>query len=277
MPEPVHSPPAPTAPALPAPLPRKLNLGCGWDKRDGYLNVDLHGSHDPDLVADVRHLDLLPAAGFDEVVAQDVLEHLPRTDGLPALQEWARLLVPGGRLVLRVPDLLGLATLLATHTDQDWQETLITNLFGTQAYDGDFHQNGFTELRLRQHLHDAGFDVAELTHADGWLFDVVAVRTDTPTPARLEDCAYMGQPLSSPAPAASEPVLDALDAAQAALAQAREHSAVDDVDAGATRLRAPKSAVLRLLRVHTHRQAAHNAAVDDALAALTDAVAHLAR
>jgi hypothetical protein len=87
----------------------------------------------------------------------------------------------------------------------------------------------------------------------------------------------MGQPLSTLAPAASGPVLDALGAARAALAQAREHSAVDDVDAGVTRLRAPKSAVLRLLRVHTHRQAAHNAAVDDALAALTDAVAHLAR
>jgi hypothetical protein len=55
VPDPVPSPPAtPTASALPDPLPRKLNLGCGWDKRDGYLNVDLHGSHDPDLVADVR-------------------------------------------------------------------------------------------------------------------------------------------------------------------------------------------------------------------------------
>ena len=228
-------------------------------------------------MADVRHLDLLPDAAFDEIVAQDVLEHLPRTDGLPALQEWARLLVPGGRLVLRVPDLLGLATLLATHTDPEWQETLITNLFGTQAYDGDFHQNGFTEVRLRQHLHDAGFDVAEVAHADGWLFDVVAVRTDFPAPARLDDCGYMAQPLAAVTPGASGPVLDALEQARAALAQAGEHAAVDGVDAGATRLRAPKSAVLRLLRVHTHRQAAHNAAVDDALAALTDAVAHLAR
>lgn len=274
MPEPS---PTPTAAVLPDPLPRKLNLGCGWDKRDGYLNVDLHGSHDPDLVADVRHLDLLPTAGFDEVVAQDVLEHLPRTDGLPALREWARLLVPGGRLVLRVPDLLGLATLLATHTDHDWQETLITNLFGTQAYNGDFHQNGFTELRLRQHLHDAGFDVAEVAHADGWLFDVVAVRTETPAPARLEDCGYMGQPLAAVTRGASGPVLDALDEARAALAHAREHAGVDGVDAGATRLRAPKSVLLRLLRVHTHRQAAHNEAVDRALAALTDAVTQLAR
>jgi predicted SAM-dependent methyltransferase len=275
VPEPSTAPT--TTPVLPDPLPRRLNLGCGWDKRDGYLNVDLHGFHDPDLVADVRDLAMLADATFDEVVAQDVLEHLARTDGLPALREWARLLVPGGRLVLRVPDLLGLATLLATHTDQDMQETLVTNLFGTQAYNGDFHQNGFTELRLRQHLHDAGFDVAEVTHADGWLFDVVAVRTDTPTPARLADCGYMGQPLSAVAAGASGPVSDALDDARSALEQARAHAAVDGVDAGATRLRAPKSALLRLLRVHTHRQAAHNEAVDAALAALTDAVTHLPR
>ena len=35
----------------PAKFPRRLNLGCGFDVRPGYLNVDLHAWHKPDLLA----------------------------------------------------------------------------------------------------------------------------------------------------------------------------------------------------------------------------------
>jgi hypothetical protein len=74
----------PSAP-LPRPLPRKLNVGCGYDRREGYLNVDLHAVHKPDLVADVTHLPMLPSESFDEILAQDVLEHFERAKTAPAL------------------------------------------------------------------------------------------------------------------------------------------------------------------------------------------------
>ncbi len=57
--------------------PDRLNLGCGWDLREGYLNVDVHDFHKPDLVADVTKLDMLPSGRYREIIAQDVLEHLP--------------------------------------------------------------------------------------------------------------------------------------------------------------------------------------------------------
>ena len=53
-------------------LPRRLNLGCGFDHRDGYLNVDIKPEHEPDLLADIRDLSELPAGHFDEIVAIDV-------------------------------------------------------------------------------------------------------------------------------------------------------------------------------------------------------------
>jgi len=34
----------------------KLNLGCGYDYREGWLNVDLHDWHPADLFCDVTWL-----------------------------------------------------------------------------------------------------------------------------------------------------------------------------------------------------------------------------
>jgi SAM-dependent methyltransferase len=176
----------------PGAWPRRLNLGCGFDRRDGYLNVDLHDFHHPDLVGDVRSLPMLPTGGYDEVLAIDVLEHLRREDGPVALCEWARLLEPGGRLVLRVPNLLALARLLYDdREDLDRQRVLLQCLFGTQAYDGDFHLNGYTEMLLRDELRLAGFDCVSVEPKDEWLFDVVAVRVEEPAEVRLGDCRFM--------------------------------------------------------------------------------------
>ena len=49
-----------TSRSIPPRTRTRVNLGCGYDKRPGYLNVDLHGFHDPDLVGDVRSLPELP-------------------------------------------------------------------------------------------------------------------------------------------------------------------------------------------------------------------------
>lgn len=160
----------------PAAHPRKLNLGCGWDHRAGYVNVDLHEWHKPDIVADIRKLDFMPSNYYEEIVAQDVLEHLPRTATVPTLEAWNRLLKIGGLLAIRVPSILGLADLLrdkanAAPAKQEW---LIQCLFGTQAYTGDFHYTSFTEISLRHQLELAGLRLVDLKLFHGWLFDAVA-------------------------------------------------------------------------------------------------------
>jgi predicted SAM-dependent methyltransferase len=81
---------------LPDPLPRSLNVGCGFDMRSGFLNVDFAPNTTPDLSADVTHLPMLPDGHFDVIVAQDVLEHFERAKTSVALAEWARLLSPAG-------------------------------------------------------------------------------------------------------------------------------------------------------------------------------------
>src|SRR4051794_39295293 len=60
----------PTEPFDPLAHPRRLNLGAGFDKRPGYLNVDLNDFHAPDLVGDVRSLPELPTGLYEEIIAQ---------------------------------------------------------------------------------------------------------------------------------------------------------------------------------------------------------------
>jgi SAM-dependent methyltransferase len=82
----------------------KLNLGCGGDVREGFVNVDLR-KHSPRV--DVAHdLNDLPWPWADEscelIVAKAVLEHL-RITLIDSLNECWRILHPGGRLWLKIP------------------------------------------------------------------------------------------------------------------------------------------------------------------------------
>jgi SAM-dependent methyltransferase len=158
--------------------PRRLNLGAGWDIRPGYLNVDLNDFHSPDLVGDARSLPELPSGRYEEIIAQDILEHLERADGPKALQEWRRLLAPGGRLWLRVPDLPSLLRWLEQDETADRHREIMHFMFGTQAYNGDFHLAGYTDVLLCDELMRAGLERPQLELRDDWLWEGEAFAPD---------------------------------------------------------------------------------------------------
>ena len=81
---------------------KRLNLGCGHDYQEGWVNVD----HDPRCTPDVRHdLNTRPYPFSDDefsyVYASHVLEHVD--DLFATLVELERIIEPGGILHLRVP------------------------------------------------------------------------------------------------------------------------------------------------------------------------------
>jgi SAM-dependent methyltransferase len=81
---------------------KKLNLGCGSDIRPGFVNLDVAALPGVDVVHDLGTLPYpFPDNTFDEVVAFNILEHLPNTIGV--LEEIWRITRPGGVLHLRVP------------------------------------------------------------------------------------------------------------------------------------------------------------------------------
>lgn len=156
--------------------PRKLNFGCGYDKRDGYLNVDSDPQCDPDLLIVDNDLSVLEPGGFDEILALDVLEHIPRQQTLDVLLEWAELLVDGGSLQLKTSSILGVAAQLDGNPSFRDQYGWTICLFGNQAHPGDFHLTGFTELTLSVYLLTAGFRVDRMWMTDRWLLHAEATK-----------------------------------------------------------------------------------------------------
>ena len=77
-----------------------LNLGCGFQKRDGFLNVDSFAGCEPDMVVDLEQLPWPFASDSAErVLMSHVLEHLGQTPAvfLGIMQELYRVCRDGRR------------------------------------------------------------------------------------------------------------------------------------------------------------------------------------
>lgn len=84
----------------------RLNLGCGRDKRAGYINVDKHAVFEPDRVVDLESTPWpFPDNAVDEIVLHHVLEHLGQQTEtfLAILVELYRILKVGGVIEITVP------------------------------------------------------------------------------------------------------------------------------------------------------------------------------
>jgi ubiquinone/menaquinone biosynthesis C-methylase UbiE len=80
----------------------KLNLGCGTDIKEGYLNVDFENFKGVDLFYDLNKLPYPFADNqFSEIIMQDILEHLDNPYG--TMKEIFRILKPGGTVNIRGP------------------------------------------------------------------------------------------------------------------------------------------------------------------------------
>lgn len=81
----------------------RLNLGCGFRKRKGYINIDNREDCKPDMVLDVCFGLPFDDESVDEVTAIDFLEHVPIGKVIPLIEEIYRVLKPGGNFVSLTP------------------------------------------------------------------------------------------------------------------------------------------------------------------------------
>jgi predicted SAM-dependent methyltransferase len=132
----------------------KLDIGGGRNKRDeDYLAVDLYG--DTDVKAAMWALPFRDSS-IDSIWSSHSLEHVPMVKVPETLKEWHRVLKPGARAIVSVPNFDYVAKYWLTGPDRPWAEAMV---FGTQATEGEFHKAAFTAAILKGDLEAAGFEV----------------------------------------------------------------------------------------------------------------------
>src|SRR5580658_1146488 len=135
-------------------FPRKLNLGSGKDWREGYLNADFDAYWEPDVVLDFsqplpigKPLEsqrfgtiALENNSFDEIISNDVLEHIPSL--MTAMTSCLNLLKVGGLFRISVPYDLSWGA---------WQDPTHVRAFNERSwlyYTDWFWYMGWTEARF---------------------------------------------------------------------------------------------------------------------------------
>ena len=146
----------------------QLHLGCGKRRLAGWVSVDSRVEVEPDVVADVRHLDAWDCGEVESIYACHVLEHIPRPDLLQTLREWRRVLKPGGKLRVSVPDF---GTVASLYNDGVSFWRLAGLLYGRQDYEGNTHHIGFDYEYLAWMLGEAGFYDIRKWSPVAWLPD----------------------------------------------------------------------------------------------------------
>lgn len=83
-------------------MSKKLNLGAGEDRKEGYINVDWSPLTKPDVVHDLNTFPYpFENEAFEKIEAFHVLEHLDKPFNV--MKELHRILKPGGVLHVKVP------------------------------------------------------------------------------------------------------------------------------------------------------------------------------
>lgn len=134
-----------------------LNLGSGQRPfGEGWINVDKiahEGMPAPDLICDGASLLAEWKDRFDYVVLHHVLEHFGCGEGEALIKEAHRVLKPGGKLYVFVPDMKALAWEWAVKESISTQ-IYMTNLYGAyMGHEEDRHKWGYDKDHLYEFLY----------------------------------------------------------------------------------------------------------------------------
>lgn len=144
---------------------RILHCGCGREPLPEWMEgvetrLDIDPDARPHVVASMT--DMGEIGPFDMVYSSHAIEHLAAHEVVLALQEMRRVLVPGGRVVVIVPNLDGVRPTLDVLYESDAGPiTGFDMIYGARwlvaANSYMAHKSGFVAETLKAVLCDAGF------------------------------------------------------------------------------------------------------------------------
>ena len=167
---------------------RYLHIGCGPNVLPKpFENLDIRELEGVDHISDVYPLTFEDNT-FDLIYCSHVLEHIERDRTQLILNEWVRVLKPGGTLRISVPSFESLSKI---YQKNGKLVSVIGPLMGGQTYVQNFHYNAFDTKSLTEYLNKAGltaihpWDYRRTSHADYWDFSQ-ATTEEIPTSLNLE-------------------------------------------------------------------------------------------
>ncbi|WP_051434564.1 FkbM family methyltransferase [Desulfonatronum lacustre] len=135
----------------------KLHIG-GKEPKNGWKILNILPGENVDFVGDVKDLSLFSDESCSEIYASHVLEHVSQRDMVKTLQGIHRILQPGGKLMISVPDL----DVLCRHfvdpkLNREQRFHIMRMMFGGQVDNYDFHYIGLNFEILQMYLQQAAF------------------------------------------------------------------------------------------------------------------------
>ena len=132
----------------------KLNVGSGRPEPEyrntGWINLDLHYNNKLSVVGDMLHMPFR-SNSFEEARLIHTLEHLPRDKSYPVLCEILRVLKPGGKAYIEVPNIPETVKQMNQayeSNDRNAVLDLTISLYGKSNIPGMAHLIGFDEISL---------------------------------------------------------------------------------------------------------------------------------
>ena len=153
-----------------------LHIG-GLERKTGWKVLNVQPGPHVDYVGDLRDLNQFADDSIENVYASHVLEHICQIEVVPVLRGVHRILKPGGKFLISVPDLDVLCHLFvipwATY-EVKW--LAMRMMFGGQVDPHDFHCMGFNEQFLRRFLEEVGFSEVRRVESLGLFHDTSEYR-----------------------------------------------------------------------------------------------------
>jgi SAM-dependent methyltransferase len=168
-----------------------LHVGCGLREEQGLhesfrrpewheLRLDIDPGVEPDIVASITDMAPVPDACVDALYSHHNIEHIFAHEVPLAIQEFFRVLRPGGEILLATPDLQSVARTIASGRLEDplyrsasGNITALDVVYGYRPKIAEgrhymAHRTGFTRGTLARRLGGAGFVDVHVTRETGF-------------------------------------------------------------------------------------------------------------
>lgn len=153
----------------------KLNLGCGHNYIEGWVNIDApkdklcYEDLKADIYTRIEDLDYSDNS-IDEILMVAVFEHFPRHTAIMQLRKFYKWIKPdGGKLTILVPDFWGTIRMLEKSESPKEQQFWFRHLYGPQdTIQFGTHYDAFDLEKLKWMFSIVGFHKCQYKMIEQW-------------------------------------------------------------------------------------------------------------